>query len=194
VFRLPLRALQGFAQSLHDLAFATLPIPNYATPTRRAQTLDVQLPIVRDGDPIHLEVDTAKANEVRQYGYSKRCTWREVYLALDTRTRQVQAALMTHHDVADGNVLANRSTGFRPTNDLIAHEAMVRTTRSRAMPREGAGHWKATVSGAARCNGASDAIVRLGRREWKKGCGGYYCRSLAENAMPRLKTFTGFYL
>jgi hypothetical protein len=53
-----------------------------------------------------LEVDTAKANEVRQYGYSKRCTWREVYLALDTRTRQVQAALMTHHDVADGNVLA----------------------------------------------------------------------------------------
>lgn len=31
VFRLPLRALQGFAQSLRDLAFATLPVPNYTT-------------------------------------------------------------------------------------------------------------------------------------------------------------------
>jgi len=39
VFRVPLRALQGFAQSLHALAFATLPVSNYTTLCRRAQTL-----------------------------------------------------------------------------------------------------------------------------------------------------------
>lgn len=65
VFRLPLRALQGLAQSLRDLAFATLPVPNYTTLCRRVQTLDVQLPIVRDGDPIHLVVDSTG---VKVYG------------------------------------------------------------------------------------------------------------------------------
>ncbi|MEX3612243.1 MAG: IS5/IS1182 family transposase, partial [Burkholderia sp.] len=35
-----------------------------------------------------------------------------------------------------------------------------------------------------------DAIARLGRREWKKDSG-YHRRSLAENAMYRVKTLTG---
>ncbi len=37
--------------------------------------------------------------------YSKRCTWRKAHLALDANTGQVRAALMTHRDVADGDVL-----------------------------------------------------------------------------------------
>jgi Transposase DDE domain len=43
VFRLPLRALHGFAQSLRELAFADLPMPTYSTLSRRAQTLPVLL-------------------------------------------------------------------------------------------------------------------------------------------------------
>ncbi|KAF1003015.1 MAG: hypothetical protein E5299_02559 [Burkholderia gladioli] len=31
VYRLTLRALQGFTQSLRDLAFPSLPVPNYTT-------------------------------------------------------------------------------------------------------------------------------------------------------------------
>ncbi|CAN0627569.1 protein of unknown function [Burkholderia multivorans] len=65
VFRLLLRALQGFAQSLRDLAFATLPVPNYTTLCRRAQALEVQLPIARDGEPIHLVVGSTG---VKVYG------------------------------------------------------------------------------------------------------------------------------
>ncbi|MEX3548214.1 MAG: transposase, partial [Burkholderia sp.] len=41
VFHLPLRALQGFAQSLRKLAFPSLPVPNYTTLSRRAQTLKI---------------------------------------------------------------------------------------------------------------------------------------------------------
>src|SRR5471030_917346 len=44
VFRLPLRALQGFAASMNKLAFADLPVPNYTTLCRRARDLDVVLP------------------------------------------------------------------------------------------------------------------------------------------------------
>ncbi len=61
VFHLPLRALQGFAQSLRDLAFAELPVPNYSTVCRRAQTLQVKLPAIHSGEPLHLVVDSAGA-------------------------------------------------------------------------------------------------------------------------------------
>ncbi|KAF1003197.1 MAG: hypothetical protein E5299_02514 [Burkholderia gladioli] len=58
VYRLTLRALQGFTQSLRDLAFPSLPVPNYTTLCRRAKTLDVELPIFRDNEPIHLVIDS----------------------------------------------------------------------------------------------------------------------------------------
>jgi hypothetical protein len=45
-FRLPLRAPQGFAQCLCELAFACLPVSNYSTLSRSAQTLGVVLPVV----------------------------------------------------------------------------------------------------------------------------------------------------
>lgn len=210
VFRLPLRALQGFAQSLRDLAFATLPVPNYTTLSRRAQTLDVQLPIVRDGDPIHRVVDSTGVKvygegewKVRQHGYSKRRTWRKVHLALDANTSQVRAALMTHQDVADGDVLAELLDQI-PTDERLdsvggdgaydskpCHAAIAALGATPSIPpRDGAVHWKATVPGAAWRNEAVDTIARLGRREWKKGCG-YHRRSLAENAMYRFKTLTG---
>jgi len=42
---------------------------------------------------------------VRKHGYSKRRTWRKVHLAMDANTGQICAALMTHQDVGDGEVL-----------------------------------------------------------------------------------------
>ncbi|KAF1004929.1 MAG: hypothetical protein E5299_02317 [Burkholderia gladioli] len=58
VYRLTLRTLQGFTQSLSDLAFPSLPVPNYTTLCRRAKTLDIELPIFRDNEPIYLAVDS----------------------------------------------------------------------------------------------------------------------------------------
>lgn len=112
VFHLPLRALQGFVQSLRELAFAELPVPSYTTVCRRARTLLVKLPIIHSSEPLHLVIDSTGAKvygegewKVRQCGYLRRRTWRKVHLALDTNTGQLRAALMTHQDVADGEVL-----------------------------------------------------------------------------------------
>lgn len=210
VFRLPLRALQGFVQSLRDLAFATLPVPNYTTLCRRAQTLEVQLPIIRDREVIRPAVDSTGVKvygegewKVRQHGYSKRRTWRKVHLALDANTGQVRAALMTHQDVADGDVLTelleqipgdeqidviggDGAYDTKPCHAAIAARSAVPSIP----PREGAAHWPTHTPGATWRNEAVDSIARIGRREWKKG-GGYHRRSLAENAMYRLKTLTG---
>ncbi|KAF1012689.1 MAG: hypothetical protein E5299_01121 [Burkholderia gladioli] len=102
VYRLTVRALQGCTQSLRDLAFPSLPVPNYTTLCRRAKTLDVELLILRDNEPIHLFVDSTGLKvygegewKVRQHGYSKPRTWRKVHLALNANKGQVHAALMT---------------------------------------------------------------------------------------------------
>jgi hypothetical protein len=115
VFRLPLRALQGFAQSQRDLAFADLPVPHYTTLSLRAKALEVRLPATRSDEPLHLVIDSTGMKlygegewKVRQHGWSKRRTWRKVHLALDAKTGQIRAALMTHQDVADADVLPER--------------------------------------------------------------------------------------
>ena len=189
VYRLPLRALQGFAQSLRDLAFATLPVPNYATLCRRAQTLEVELPILRDSEPIHLVVDSTGLKvygegewKVRQHGYSKRRTWRKVHLALNANTGQVRAALMTHRDVADGDVLADL-LGQIPDDEPIdviggdgaydtkpCHAALTaRGAVASIPPRDGAVHWPANTPGATWRNGAVDVIAGDGRRDVARG-------------------------
>ncbi|KAF1015324.1 MAG: IS5 family transposase ISBam3 [Burkholderia gladioli] len=93
VYQLTLCALRGFTQSLRDLAFPSLPVPNYSTLCRRAKTLDVELPILRDNEPIHLDVDSTGLKvygegewKVRQHAYPKQRTWRKVQLALNANT------------------------------------------------------------------------------------------------------------
>ncbi len=209
-FRWPVRALQGFAQSQRDLAFANLPVPNDTTMCRRAQTLQVQLPIIASGEPLHLVVDSTGLKvygegecKVRQHGYSKRRTWRKVHLTLDANTGQLRAALMSHQDVVDGDVLAELLDQIQTDEQLDAvggdgaydskpcrAAIAARGATSSTPPSEGAAHLKAATAGAACRNEMDDTIARLGRREWKKGSG-YRRRSLAENAMYRYKTFTG---
>jgi hypothetical protein len=110
---LTLRAAQGFVQSLRELAFSELPVPNYTTLSRRAQELQVTLPDMSSGNPVHLVVDSTGVKlygegewKVRKHRYSKRRTWRKVHLGLDVKTGQIRAALMTHQDVDDASALS----------------------------------------------------------------------------------------
>jgi hypothetical protein len=210
VFRLPLRALQGFAASMNKLAFADMPVPNYTTLCRRARDLDVVLPTLRSGEPLHLVVDSTGLKvfgegewKVRKHGYSKRRTWRKVHLAMDVNTGQICAALMTHQDVGDGEVLPellDQIPAGTPI-DTVGGDGAYDTRQCHAAiaargaapsipPRDGAAPWSKRTPGAAWRNGAIDVIGQSSRREWKKGCG-YHRRSLAETLMYRLKVLTG---
>ncbi|MCW8163334.1 hypothetical protein D8B22_00010 [Verminephrobacter aporrectodeae subsp. tuberculatae] len=90
MFALSLRPLRGFAQSLRQLTFPALPVPNCTTLRRRARSLQIVLPALRTGEPLHLIVDS---------------TWRKVHLGMDTKTDQICAALRTHQDVGSGETL-----------------------------------------------------------------------------------------
>ncbi len=164
VFHLPLRALQGFAMSLRKLAFANLPVPNYTTLSRRAQDLEVVLPA------LHLVVDSTGPKvfgegewKVRKHGYSKRRTWRKVHLAMDTKTGQICAALMTHQDVGDADVLPDLLDQLPPDTpvDIVGGDGAYDTKSCHAAiaaagaqpsipPREGAAPW-ADRRGMAQC-------------------------------------------
>lgn len=210
VYRLPLRALQGFAQSLRKLAFANLPVPNYTTLSRRAQDLNVVLPVLRSGEPLHLVADSTGLKlygegewKVRKHGWSKRRTWRKVHLAMDANTGQVCAALMTHQDVDDGGVLPDllaqipedvpietiEGDGAYDTKQCHATIA-ARGAQPSIPPREGATPWPQNTPGASWRSDAIETIAQSSRREWKQRIG-YHRRSLVENLMFRLKTLTG---
>lgn len=210
VFRLPLRALQGFASSLAKLGALGLRVPNYTTLCRRARELQVTLPVLRSGEALHLVVDSTGLKvfgegewKVRKHGSSKRRTWRKVHLAMDVNTGQVCAALMTHQGVGDAEVLP-------ALLDQIASEAQIdivggdgaydtkachaaiaaRAALPSIPPREGAAPWRLRMPGAAWRNEAISAIASSSRRKWKM-VSGYHRRSLAETLMYRLKVLTG---
>ena len=42
---------------------------------------------------------------IRKHGWSRRHTWRKAHLAIDATAGQICAALMTHQDEGDGEVL-----------------------------------------------------------------------------------------
>lgn len=210
VFHLPLRAVQGFALSLRKLAYPGLPVPNYTTLSRRAQTLKVVLPTQRANEPLHLVIDSTGLKvygegewKVRKHGWSKRRTWRKVHLAMDANTGQICAALMTHQDEGDGEVLpdlldqipadvAIDTIGGDGAYDTKACHARIaaRAALPSIPPREGATPWPVSTPGAAWRNAAIDAIAASSRREWKQASG-YHRRSLAEALMYRLKILTG---
>jgi hypothetical protein len=207
---LPLRALQGFAQSLRKLAFPSLAVPNYTTLSRRAQTLKVALPTQRPNEPMHLVLDSTGLKvygegewKVRKHGWSKRRTWRKVHLAMDANTGQICAVLMTHQDESDAEVLPDlldqipadvmiETVGGDGAYDTKACHAKIaaRGAVPSIPPREGATHWPAHTPGAPWRNAAIDTIAKHSRREWKQASG-YHQRSLAETLMYRLKTLTG---
>ncbi|MEO5606037.1 MAG: IS5 family transposase [Polaromonas sp.] len=211
VYRLPLRALQGFATSLRRLALPALPVPNYSTMSRRAKALRATLPVLRSaGEAMYLLVDSTGLKlfgegewKVRKHGYSKRRSWRKVHLGMDARTGQVCAVLMTHKDVMDASVLPELVAQVPQETpiEVVIGDGAYDTKAARAAiagcgalavipPVEGAVHWPASQAGAPERNEAIEHIARRGKQDWKEQSG-YHRRSLVENLMYRFKTLTG---
>jgi DDE family transposase len=210
VYRLPLRATQGFLASLLDLMQVPLTTPHYSTCCRRQATLDVRIPRTSSSTEVrHLVVDSTGLKvfgegewKVRQHGYSKRRTWRKLHVAVDEATQEIVATLTTTNNVGDGEVLSDlldqvpepidqvSADGSYDTRDC--HEAIAqRQARAAIPPRENAQPWKPNPDGTVHPRTAIlERIGEIGLAQWKKESG-YHRRSLAETAMFRLKTLFG---
>lgn len=207
VFKLTLRATQGFLLSLIQLLKIAVQVPHYSTLSRRQQALSVRLPRSASQAPRHLVVDSTGLKvygegewKVRKHGVGKRRTWRKLHVMVDAQTQEVVAAELTANFVGDPEVLPDllgqvddqdkitAVAGDGAYDTVTCHQA-IRNKGARALipPREGAVEWPDDEEGAVH---PRTAIIRrcaeVGEAEWKRQSG-YHRRSLAETSMSRIK-------
>lgn len=204
VFRLTYRSVEGFGRSLVQLMGLDLRIPDHTSLSRHAKTLTVVIPRRTDTDPLHIVIDSTGLKvygegewKVRQHGVSKRRTWIKVHLAVDSAILDVVGVEVTTPkwtdaevfedllDQIEGDIEQIDADGAYDTR-AVYEAAHKRNARLIVPPRDNAIPWE---EGHPRTE-ALTHIAEQGIKAWKKSTH-YHQRSLAENAMYRLKQLLG---
>ena len=210
LFRLPLRATEGFLHSIFALLDCPLSVPDYTTLCRRARSLTVTLPHPRTKEPFHLVIDSTGIKlygegewKVKKHGWRRHRQWRKVHIAVDPRTKIIHAVEATDNAVTDAQA-------FKPLLDQVKEkiasvggdggydqrpvyaELHRRKIPHIIPPRHSAKvqSGKLNVDASGRRNEVVKRIKEIGRDEWKKESG-YHRRSLSETTMCRFKTIFG---
>jgi hypothetical protein len=204
LFNLPLRALEGFINSVFSLMNVPLSSPGYSCISKRAQTVDIKYRNPCRGPIAHLVVDATGLKvygegewKMRKHGKEKRRTWRKLHLAIDAQTHEVIAAEVSMVNVADNEVLPTllnplrrkiaqvSADGAYDTKDC--HKLLKRKgCKPTIAPRKNAGYWE---EGHPR-NEAVKALKNDELKQWKKE-NDYHQRSLSETGMYRYKQLIG---
>jgi hypothetical protein len=207
VFGLTNRSVEGFVSSLWVRLGYELSSPDHTLISRRAKTLTVQIPRRQPHESLHVVIDSTGLKvygegewKVRQHGKSKRRVWRKVHVGVETDTKEIVIALMSDSNIHDADVFSDLMEQIdSPVEQVSADgaydkrkvydELMQRGIRAAIPPQDGAVLWEA---GHPR-NATIEAITANGWRAWAEKAD-YGLRSLAENAMYRIKTLTGSHL
>lgn len=206
VFSMPLRALQGFIDSVFSLANVPIVCPHYSCISRRAKQVEVSFKPKTRGAIQHLAIDATGLKvygevewKVKKHGIDgKRRVWRKLHLAVDTSTHEIVAAELSLLNVTDAEVLPNllkqtrrriieiSGDGAYDTRDC--HDA-IRFKRAVPLipPREGAAFWE---NGHPRNLAVGCKRLYGSNNKWQKRYG-YHKRSLSETAMFRVKQLLG---
>jgi hypothetical protein len=112
MFTLPLRALEGFINSLFRLTGMPLTSPDYSSLSRRAKNVKITYRPPSKGNISHLVIDATGikvfgAGEWRQkcYGLERRRSWRKLHIAVDAASHEIVAAVASLSSVSDSEVL-----------------------------------------------------------------------------------------
>ncbi|WP_370560104.1 IS5 family transposase [Escherichia coli] len=112
VFKLPLRALEGFINSLFELMNVPLQSPDYSCISKRAKTVEIKYRLPSHGPVAHLVIDATGLKvygegewKIRKHGKEKRRVWRKLHLAVDAATHAIVAAEVSLETVGDNEVL-----------------------------------------------------------------------------------------
>jgi len=206
VFSMPLRALQGFIDSIFRLAHVPLSCPHYTCISRRAKQVEVSFKTKTSGVIQHLAIDATGLKvygegewKVKKHGTDgKRRVWRKLHIAVDTSTHEIIAAELSLSTVTDGEVLPNLLKQTRRNilevsgdgaDDTRACHVAIKVKGAIALipPREGAAFWE---RGHPRNLAVGCQQLYGSNKYWKKRYG-YHKRSLSETAMYRVKQLLG---
>jgi hypothetical protein len=209
VYHLTLRATEGFARSLFGVMGLDLEVPDHTTLSRRAAAVRVTLPKRAEG-PLHLVLDSTGLKvygegewKVRKHGYSKRRTWLKLHLAVDPRTHEIQAAIVSEPGVTDAEAVpalleqvdnpVEAAEADGAYDQQLVYDALERRgARAVIPPRRDAKIRRHGNTTGPRLDRDENLrrIRQIGRKAWKEESG-YHQRSLGETAMFRMKTLFG---
>ena len=215
LFKLPLRATQGFLQGLSDMLQLKLHIPHYSRFSRRAKNLPVKLKrfVKNNQTPTDVVIDSTGLKvfgegewKMRTHGKQKRRTWRKLHVAANPNTFELTAVALTESNIHDcnvmetllfkdktlGNVYADGAYTFKKNFDVIAEKG----GKPFIPPRSGtaiADHENLSKGEILRNELLREMMAVGGKVVWKK-ISGYHRRSLVETQMSRIKTILGNHL
>ncbi|GAL31112.1 mobile element protein [Vibrio variabilis] len=134
-FSLPLRALQGFIDSVFRLANVPLVCPHYTCISRRAKDVEVNFKASTPGAIQHLTIDATglkvygegKWKVIKHGTNGKRRVWRKLYLTVDTDIHEIIAAELTLSGVTDAELLPNLLKQTRRTIKEISGDGVCDT-------------------------------------------------------------------
>ena len=214
VFHMPLRSTEGFLRSILEKLNPNLKTPDHSTISIRGRTLTVQVrvrPISRE--PLHIVVDSTGAKvygegewKVRQHGWSKHRTWKKLHIGVDEHNGDILIGEVTGNDTADCQMLTplldqlprdtvmNQLSGDGAYDKRTCYDALKERNVPHITipPQHNAEIWRHGNSKDG--DHVRDENLRRIRdvgRKWWKVESGYHRRSMAENAMFRLKTIFG---
>ena len=209
VYRLPLRATEGFARSILGLMGLDLDVPDDTTLCRRAKSLQITRPKEAEG-PLHLVIDSTGLKvyregqwKVRQHGYSRRRTWVKLHLAIDPESHEIRAAMVSEPGVTDAEAVPDLLAQEEgPIQGVEADGAYDRRSVYEGLERRGAEaiippRRDAKIIRDGNRGGPRLArdenprrIRKIGRAAWKEESG-YHRRWLGETAMFRMEPIFG---
>ena len=177
-----------------------LPVPDHTHLSRRAATLEVQIPRRPRSGAVHVVVDSTGLKvlgegewKVCQHGVGKRCTWRKIHLAVDETSKDIIGIEVTTADWHDSEVFADLLGQVEGDVSQVSADGAYDTQGCHAAitelgakatlpPRDGAILWGSDHPR----DGLLNEIDAKGRAGWKDDSG-YHRRSLSETMMVRFK-------
>ena len=188
VFRLTLRAAQGFIDSIFSLMNVPLRCPDYSCVSRRAKSVNVSFKTFTRGEIAHLVIDSTGLKvfgegewKVKKHGKERRRIWRKLHLAVDSNTHEIICADLSLNNVTDSEAF--------PGLIRLCHDELRRKKISALIPpRKGAGYWPGEYADRNRAVANQRLTGSNARWKWTTD---YNRRSIAETAMYRVKQLFG---
>ncbi|WP_227661587.1 IS5 family transposase [Klebsiella pneumoniae] len=205
VFRLTLRAAQGFIDSIFTLMNVPLRCPDYTSVSKRAKSVNVSFKTPTRGEIAHLVIDSTGLKvfgkgewKVKKHGQERRRIWRKLHLAVDSNTHEIICADLSLNNVTDSE--AFRVLSGRLTEKSGQHRQTALTTPGSVTMNCGV-RKSAPLSRPERCGLLASEYADRNRAvanqrltgsnaRWKWTTD-YNRRSIAETAMYRVKQLFG---
>ena len=111
-YRLPYRALEGFAKSVVALGKKFGSIPSYSLICKRARMLEGVLPRLSSRRPSVILIDASGVKiygegewKVKIHGKGRPRKWLKIHIAIDAQTQEIVAEATTESNISDGKML-----------------------------------------------------------------------------------------